>query len=176
MATTETTAFNARALAQLLSAEKLYRTYFAPGGLFFIRVGGPRHDQTAIHFGLIGLLISSLTMKGRMKKVEAKIAAMDQQTLRDRLEDHADNFSARFENIISSRIEPTATISLKSPGKHFGRWFVDFEDRKKMLLQFDTLDDMHVAVAELPKVLGAKHENRVEWHDQKNKYVKKRAT
>ena len=180
MATTDTTSttatFNARALAQLLSAEKLYRVYFAPGGLFFIRVGGPRHDQMAIHFGLIGFLISNLTMKSRMRKVEAKIAEVDQLNLRDRLEDHKENFSARFDNIISSRIDATAAFALtRNVGKHYGRWQIDFEDRKKMVLQFDTLEDMHTAVAELPKVLGAKHENRVEFNEKKRKYVKKRA-
>jgi hypothetical protein len=171
---TSTAAFNARALAQLLNPEKLYRVYFAPGGLFFIRVGGPKHDQMAIHFGLLGLLVSNLTMKGRMRKVEAKVAEMDAQSLRDRLEDHADNFSARFDNVTESRIDPTAAFSLSSPGKHYGRWVIDFEDRKKMTLQFDSLDDMHTAVAELPKALGAKHENRVEWNEAKRKYVKKR--
>lgn len=174
MATPETTMFNARALARLLKAETLYRVYFAPGGLFFIRVGGPKHDQMAIHFGLVGMLVSSLTMKGRMKKVEAKMVEMDRQSLRDRLEDHPDNFTARFENIISSQIDPVAAFSLSSPGKHFGRWLLDVEDRKKMVMQFDSLDDMHIAVEELPKVLGDKHQNRVEWKESKRKYVKKK--
>jgi hypothetical protein len=172
--TTASTACNARALPQLLSPGMLYRVYFASGGLFFIRVGGPRHDQAAIHVGLLGLLISSLTIKRRMRQVEAKIAEMDATTLRERLEDHNDNFTARFDQILSSRIDPVGAFTIRGTGKHHGRWQIDFEDRKKMSLPFDTLDDMRVAVAGLPRVLGPKHENRVAWDEARKKHVKKR--
>lgn len=163
-------AFNARAVAGLFSAERLYRVYFAPGGLFFIRVGGARHDPVAIHFGLIGLLISQMTMKGRMRKVEEKMADMDQRSLRDRLEDHKDNFREPFAQIASSRIDPAGFFTTQ--GSNCGRWTVKFQGRSKMTFQFDHVDDMRIAVSELPKALSEVHSNYVEWNDRKRKYVK----
>ncbi len=171
MATQTTTAFNARFFA-IFSEERLYRVYFAPGGMFFIRVGGPRHDPVAMQFGLIGLLISSLTVKGRMKKAQQKMADMDQRSLRDRLEDHKHNFREPFTEIVSSTIEPPSWFAQRGPQR--GSWKVVFENRKKMTFRFDELDDMRAAVEELPKVLGEKHASHVEWSEKKNKYVKRR--
>lgn len=172
MATQTTTAFNARFFS-FWSEERLYRVYFAPGGMFFIRVGGPRHDQVARQFGLIGLLVSTLTMKGRMKKVQQKMADLDQSSLRERLEDHKHNFREPFTEVVSSTIEPGSVWT--GQGSNKGRWKLVFENRKKMSFQFDELDDITTAVEELPKVLGEKHTNRVEWSDKKKKYVKKRS-
>jgi hypothetical protein len=174
MPTTETSAFNARVIPRVLTTEKLFRVYLAPGGLFFSRIGGPRIDPVAIHFGLVGLLIASLMAKGRDRKAEEKAAELDQLSLRDRLEDHGDNFREAFTDVAASRIDPPASF-LNSTGKHYGRWVLEFQERKSLIMQFDSLDDMHIAFDELPKVLGDKHLNKVEWNDTKQKYVKKRA-
>jgi hypothetical protein len=174
MSTQTTTAFNARAAVGFFSEERLFRVYFAPGGLFFIRVGGARHDMLAVQFGLLGLLISNLTMKGRMKKVQEKMADMDQSSLRDRIEDHKDNFREPFTAIVSSTITPASMFLFTEQGGHKGRWKVAFENRRTMRFQFDTVEDMRTAVEELPKVLGEKHVNQVAWSDKKQRYVKKR--
>jgi hypothetical protein len=174
MSTRDTTAFNARSQAQFFAADRLFRVYLAPGGMFFIRIGGSRHDQVAIHFGLIGWIISNMTMKQREREAEERASELDQASLRDRLEDHKDNFREPYAEIISSVIQTSTSFLTGMSGQHFGRWTLDFENRKALKLQFDTLDDMRIAVRELPKVLGDVHINRVEWDDRKQKYVKSR--
>lgn len=174
MATQVADAFNARTLAQIFAADRLFRVYLAPGGMFFIRIGGPRHDQLAVHFGLVGWIISNMTMKHRQRAADERAADLDQASLRDRLEDHKDNFREPYSEIVSSVIQTGTSFLTGMSGQHAGRWTLEFENRKTMRLQFDTIDDMRIAVQELPKVLGDAHINRVEWNAKKQKYVKAR--
>ena len=165
-------AFDARAMARgLLKPECLYRVYLAPGGLFFIHIDGPRNDVVAWQFGLIGLLINSMGRKKRERQVEAKKADLDQRSLRDRLEDHRDNFSVKFDDFLSARI---ITRAFLSGGKHAGRWKVVLKDRGKITFEFDKVDDMKFAIAELAKPLGDRLAVEVDWNEKKRKYVKKR--
>jgi hypothetical protein len=165
-----TVAFNARRMGSMLSPEVLYRVYFAPGGLFFIRVGGERGTSAYMRFGLIGLLVHAFqNPKG---KVEEKVSDLDQRSLKDRLEDHKANFRTAFSEIRSATIDPRAIFT--TTGKNCGRMVMKFEEHGKKTFEFEEIQAMKVAVDELPKVLGDRLKVNVEWNDKKKKFVKRR--
>jgi hypothetical protein len=170
MASQSPKAFNARARAKNFKPEMLYRVYIAPGGLFFIRVGGQRATAYAGAFGLLGFVIAKMAEKGEKRRTEARIEDLDQRSLKDRLEDHKHNFRVPFDDFLSSSIDKASFWT--STGANAGRWTIRTEGQGKMVLEFDDVDEMDVAVEELPKVLGEKQRINVEWNDRKRKFVK----
>src|SRR2546423_1313847 len=68
-------AFNARTTLRW-KGDMLFRIFFYNDRLFFIKVGGSKQNQAAIHFGLIGAIVNHFAQKRAARKTQEKIASI----------------------------------------------------------------------------------------------------
>jgi len=161
---------------------RLYRVYVRPDELIFIWAGDP--VQTAesaraagVHHGVLGVLIASLIAKAvdSTKKNAARKETLDSTPLEDLVRDDKRNIRALIREFDEVKIGP------RSP-RHATMWG-DQSHQAVLILRHRTLgkyriglasvEDVRVAVAELPRVFGSICDIGIEWSDREQKFVKK---
>ena len=73
--TEDMSAFNARTNITW-KGDMLFRVYPHEGKLYFIKVGGSKNNQAAIHFGLIGAVVNHFAQKRSAKKTQETLGAI----------------------------------------------------------------------------------------------------
>ena len=168
--------FNVRAL-YALKPDRLYRVYAMPDGLYLIRIagqGGLEGQALALGVGggALGVLIGSLlgaSAAGGANKTAASVDEMGPQTL---LGHHKHDQRVRVDEIVECSIEPPSR--LPSHGPQAARWLLTTREQK-WNLQFETNEDVVIALDHLPPILGERLEVNIEWSPTAGKYVQKQS-
>jgi len=165
-------AFNARATFTW-SGDRMYRVYLTNDALYFIRIGGQGGMDVAVAagFGALGGAALSLMRKRGQTKEEERRAAIDAQGPQALLDAHKHNFRLFPSDVRESSIEPAAAPGWHGP--HSGRWLVTTGEQK-LSLQFETPEDMVVALAHLPRLLGDRLRVNVAWSEKKGRFERPR--
>ncbi len=163
-------AFNAR-FVSAFTPDRLYRVYVDRGEIFCIRIGGQGGlaEAVALHLGLLGALAMKSLKERSEEKVAARAADVDQKHPSTQLAAHKHNFHAASGALESSSLEPAAAI--RAHGEHVGRWRLKFRDKKEMVFQLETLEEMRTAYQLLPS-LGSVHVNHVVYDALSKKFAK----
>lgn len=172
--TTKAVGFNVRALFAL-KADRLYRVYATPEGLYLIRIGGQGGLDAANLIlgaggGALGGLLASALGLNKGAGPDKKAVSADEQGPQALMGHHKHDQLLRLEDIVESSIEPPA--SLPGHGPQAARWALVTGERK-WDLQFETNEDVMVALEHLPPVLGERLRVNIEWSPTKGKYVRK---
>ncbi len=150
----------ARRTPDFLKNNRLFRVEFDCTMIRFVCIGGPRK------YGLPGLIESRMRSEG--DHIRSKLLDLDT----DR---SSENFVVEIADIVSSAIETTWMNSLL-PGKLLCWWRLKLTKFRTLIFQFDTIDELTLAVKLLPKLLPEKHANRVRWNAKRRKFVPARAS
>ena len=148
-----TAPFNARAVFAFRS-DRLYRVYCRSDAIRLIRIGGQS-------WGLAhGLEAQGGSIGGALAR---RVRTREQEKLR-RAELEADAFDAEFllsrdrhnlrilsHEVTEARILPPGS-SIHGP--HVARWHVALAGKSRLRMQFETLQDLALALEQLPGVLG----------------------
>lgn len=169
----DTQPFNVR-FVSLTSLDRLYRVYFRDSELYFIRIGGQGGVyETLPHFlGPFGGLVGGFLRKRAESSQVALSATVDQSHPVLHMRKHQHNFKLNPASVRASTIKPPSLLSLH--GTQVGRWALALRDGKKMAFQFESIDDMNVAVLSLPGVLGHVLTIDVEWNRETHTYIKRK--
>ena len=164
--------FNVRALFALKS-DRLYRVYAMPDGLYLIRIGGQGglDGQTlalGAGGGALGVLIGSLLGAGGRGGGDKKAAAADEQGPLTQLGHHKHDLRVRLDEILECSIEPPSRMP--SHGPQAARWLLTTRD-EKWNLQFETNEDVVIALDHLPRVLGSRLKISIVWSPTAGEYV-----
>lgn len=168
-----TSPFNAR-MNLSRSEDRFYRVYVRTD-LYFIRTGGQWAElllgSGRQHFGLAGILIDLFVGKRMRAKQAALIEALDRTDPATHLADHKANFKLSVLEIKDGSLDPSAFFG--GHGPHAGRWTLNLMDGRTLSFQFSDAEQMRVAVATLPAVLGSRLAVNVEWDEAKQKFLKR---
>jgi hypothetical protein len=164
-------AFNAR-LHWTWSGDHLFRVYPTDGKLYFIRVGGSRHQNAAVgaQFGLLGALIVYFTNKHKAKKTQQLLNTIAGTHPAGLMSSHKHNFVLDGADVRSATVTPGGFWH----GTSLGRMRVVDSAGKKYRLTFDDADNLRAAVEQLGVFLGDRLVIDAEWDEAKGKYRKKR--
>lgn len=165
--------FNVRALFAL-RPDRLYRVYATPEGLYLIRIGGQGGlEGQALGLGAaggaIGVMIASILTPAAGTSGK-KAAAADEQGPFSQLGHHKHDQLVRPGDIVECSIEPPTRFP--SHGPQAARWVLATREQK-WNLQFETNEDVVVALEHLPPVLGQRLQVNIEWSPTAGKYVRK---
>lgn len=173
--------FHARA-TYALKSNQYYRVYLKPPDLLFMQAGpGPAgHVATgaAIHGGAIGGLVGGLIAHRMQKKTETRLKKLDDADwdgLLAMIEENKKNFQEDVSDVVEASIDPKSIwhqIAYSSPN-HVGLLRIRFRDRGKMKLEFLAIEDMRLAVEQLPGILGEALTVNVVWNEAKKRFVAK---
>src|SRR5436309_36081 len=97
-------AFEATAIFPF-KANRIYRVYFAPDELLFVRLGNEVNRAVAFQFGLIGLLVAHFMEKKAKKRVETVRQLSEQASPEELLAGDKENFRATPDDLEEPRIE-----------------------------------------------------------------------
>ena len=149
----DTQPFNAR-FVSLMSLDRLYRVCFRDSELYFIRIGGQGGVyETLPHvLGPLGGFVGGFLRKRAAESEAAISAEVDESHPVLYMRKHKHNFKLNPASIKASSIRPPAAFSLH--GAQIGRWKLLLRDGKNMNFQFESVDDMDLALLSLPAVLG----------------------
>jgi hypothetical protein len=163
-------AFNAR-LHRVWRGDALFRVYPTDGRLYFIRVGGSRHQNAAVgaQFGLLGALVVYFTNKHKAKKTQDLLNTIAGAHPAELMGSHKHNFSLADADVRSAVVKPGGFWS----GTSLGRMRLVDAKGKKFNLTFDDADNLRAAVKQLGGFLGDRLVIDAEWDDVKGKYRKK---
>ena len=164
-------AFNAR-LHPAWRGDNLFRVYPLDGKLYFIRVGGSRHQNAAVRaqFGLAGALIVYFTNKHKAIKTQETLNKMAGAHPASLMASHKYNFAVDGAEVRSA----TVTRGGFWRGTSLGRMKLIDARGKKLHLTFDDADNLSAAVEKLGQVLGDRLVIHAEWDEAKRRYRKKR--
>jgi hypothetical protein len=161
-------AFNCR-LISTFSADRIFRVFLVPEGLFFIQMGAQELGRAlALHFGLLGGLIYAAIDKRAQTKRQEKIRQLDLVHPSAHLGSGKHNFHATILDVETSVLQPRARFG--SHGEQFGRWILKLRGQKEMTLELQTAEDMQRAYDLLPGTVRG-HENRVVWNAAKGAFT-----
>jgi hypothetical protein len=145
----------------------LFRVYPTAERVFFIKIGGAKKQQMAMHFGLIGMLIAHFSQKKEQKKTEQRLAAMT--GLRPALlmkEDKANHILQ-----MSEITEPTINPRSFWTDRKFGSWSFRAKGKKRVM-KFEDASNFREAVRWLGETFGDRLVVKAQWDDLKGKVVK----
>ena len=158
--------FNAR-MRYTWSGEHLFRIYPVDGQLYFIRIGAGKSSGYQAG-GLIGMAVRHAVNKSNEKKAQqllGQIAGVHPQEL---LSGHKLNFVLPIDQVAFAQIYPGSFWQ----SHKFGRLQILDTKKKMRKLIFDDIENMRLAVQNLPPVLGNKLALNVVWDEAKQKYRK----
>ena len=144
--------FNARAVFWFRS-DRLYRIYCTNDALRFIRIGG---QNWGLAYGLesqVGSVGRSFAKRLRdreqekLRQAELEADSFDPEFLISR---HRHNFRILVHEVTEARILPAGA---PIHGPHLGRLHLSFRDKARIRLQFETSQDIRVAMESLPGLL-----------------------
>jgi hypothetical protein len=169
---------------------RLYRIYIRADELVFIwagsgyelamagHAGGAAGVQGGAVGGLIGGLVGALIAKwlDSTKKNAARKAVLDSTPLDDLIGDNPKNLRVALEDIEEVRIGPRSQLhaGLYSDKDHQALLHLRHKSLGKYRLGIAAVEDIQVAIRELPRVLGERCRVGIEWSEQKDKFVKRR--
>ena len=84
----------------------------------------------------------------RLRRAELDADAFDPEFLLSR---HRHNLRVLPHEVREARILPPGPLI---HGPHVGRWHLSLSDRSRLRLQFETIEDLNLALEHLPGVLG----------------------
>ena len=163
----DTEAFNARTTIRW-KGDMLFRIFFYNDRLFFIKVGGSKQNQAAIHFGLIGAIVNHFAQKRAARKTQEKIASIAgiaPSTLLGQ-----DKVNSAIE--VSQITEPTLNPKSFWSSTPYGSFTFRDEKGKKKVFKFDEGPQFRVAEQKLAEVFGDRLVVKARWDDVKGKVVK----
>jgi hypothetical protein len=167
--------FNARAIFALKS-DRMYRVYVIQDALYLIRIGG-QGGLDALTLtggalgGAVGAVLSSFLSRNPSKD-DRRAASADLQGPQTLLGNHKHNMRVDATDIVETSIEPPAAFPQHGP--HVGRWILTTREQK-LTLQFETREDMVVALEHLPRLFGGQLKVNVEWNPRKGRFEKPKA-
>jgi hypothetical protein len=147
------TPFNARAIFWF-RADRLYRIYCTNDVLRFIRIGG---QNWGLAYGLesqAGAAGSSLAKRLRnreqekLRQAELEVDSFDPEFLIPR---HRHNFKTYSHEVTEARFLPTGA---PIHGPHFGRLHLKFREGARLRLQFETPENLQIAIETLTRTLA----------------------
>lgn len=164
--------FNARFVATM-SFDKLYRVYVAGDQLFFIRIGGQGGlvEGLTQQLGIIGLLLQPSIRRRADRKEKALIEEVDRADPERLLARHKDNFRLGAVEVLEGSVDPPSFLA--THGSHVGRWQLVLRDRRKMTFQFETAEDMRVALDVLPGLFSCGFRVNVRWDERGKRYERR---
>lgn len=146
-----------------------------PDGLFLIRIGGQGGlDAPTVTAGVaggaLGVLIASALGLGGGGGRDRKAASVDEQGPSALLGHHKHDQLVRLDDIVECSIEPPTRLPTHGP--QAARWLLTTREQK-WDLQFETNQDVVIALDHLPPVLGERLRVNIEWSPTAGKYVRK---
>jgi hypothetical protein len=158
-------------LNSTLSPDRVYRVYLDSAAAYFITLGSPGMARAiGRQFGLIGALLAERHEKKQAARRAGMAAELDREHPGVLLARDKANFSLPFLQIESAVVDPAAVFS--GHGPHVGRLTVKKRDGKDLRFQFESLEEMKLAVSSLQPLLGERLRLNVRWDDRKGSYVK----
>jgi hypothetical protein len=160
-------AFNAR-MSIAWKGDLLFRVYPTPERVFFIKIGGSKKQQMAVHFGLIGMLIAHFSNKKEAKRTEDRLARMSGLNPALLMKEDKANHVRQMSEIM----EPTINGGSIWTDKKFGSWSFRDARGKKRELKFEDATNFREAVRWLSQTFGERLIVNAQWDDAKGKVVK----
>ena len=160
-------AFNAR-MNIAWKGDLLFRVYPTPERIFFIKIGGAKNQQTAMHFGLIGLIIAHFANKSEAKKTEERLQRMTGLRPALLMKESKDNHILQIHEITEPTINPRSFWT----GNKFGSWSFRNAKGKKRVMKFEDASNFREALRWLGEAFGDKLIVKAQWDDTKQKVVK----
>ena len=163
-----------------------YSVYGENGRLYFIKVGGqsllPSGDVEVNNdnLGLLGYIIAPILYmfmifynQKRVKKLHDKIIDDQKVDLKILLGRNACSFHMSRGQI--SRSAVTAPKDYRhnvnsGNGITYGKFEVEELSGKKRTFQFESIDEMRIAIEMLPDILGASFKNKTQWNKSEFRY------
>lgn len=161
---------------------RLYRIYVRPDELVFIWAGSGMEGMAGAHaagaaHGLLGVLLGMLIAKAMdpSKKNAARKAVLDNTPLDQLVDDHPKNLRATLDEIEEVRIAPRSDRHARmcSDHEHQALLYLRHRFLGKYRLGIASVEDVRVAVKELPAVLGDRCQVEVEWREVGKHFVKR---
>jgi hypothetical protein len=159
---------------------RLYRVYIRPDELVFIwagsgsegvagaRAGGAAH-------GALGALIGALFAKmlDPSKKNAARKAVLDSTPLDDLIEDNPMNLRALLREFEEVRIGPRSARHAAGYADHDHQalLYLRHQSLGKYRLGIASVEDVAVALRELPRIFGSLCQVEIQWSERQKKYV-----
>jgi len=178
---TETPYFHGLAVFACKS-NRLYRVYIRPDELVFIWAGSGMEGMAGAHagaaaHGLVGALLGALMAKALdpTKKNAARKAVLDGTPLEQLIGDHAKNVRAALNEFDEVRIGPRSEWHARSYSDHGHQALLYLRHRAlgKYRLGIASVEDVEIALKELPRVLGDVCQVEIEWSKKDGNFVKR---
>ncbi len=163
-------------------SNRLYRIYIGADELVFIWAGSGSEISTGAMAGagggLLGALLAALIVKylDPARKNAARKAVLDNTPLEELIGDDPKNLRAALEDFDEVRIGPRSGFhaGMYSDQAHQALLHLRHKSLGKYRLGIASVEDVRIAVRELPRVLGELCRVDVEWSEAKNKFVKRK--
>jgi hypothetical protein len=164
-------------------SNRLYRIYVRPDELIFIWAGSGTEGATGAHaggaaHGLLGALLGALIAKALdpTKKNAARKAVLDSTPLEQLIDDHPKNLRAPINEFLEVRIGPRSHWHASTYSDHAHQALLHLRHRYlgKYRLGLSSVEDVAVALEELPRVFGDMCQVDIEWSEEKQELVKRK--
>ena len=164
-------------------SNRQYRIYIRPDELVFIWAGAGMEGVAgaqagAMTGGLIGALIGALFKKALdpTRKNAARRSVLDAAPLEQLIGDHKKNLRAPIDDFEEVRIGPRSErhARLYSDHGHQALLYLRHRSFGKYRLGIASVDDVRIALAELPRVFGEMCRVEIEWSEEEKKFVKRK--
>jgi hypothetical protein len=168
--------------AFVCKSNRLYRIYVRPDELVCIWAGSGMEGVAGAHAGgamhgalgaLLGVLIAKALDPG--KKNAARRAVLDETPLEQLIGDHPKNLRAPLNEFDEVRIAPRSErhAQMYSDPRHQALLYLRHRSLGKYRLGLASVEDVQVALRELPRVLKDVCRIEIEWSEQDRKFVKR---
>ena len=162
---------------------RLYRIYVRPDELVAVWAGSGMEGIAGAHggagqFGLIGALIGLLIAKALdpSKKNATRKEILDTTPLEQLRGDDPRNLRAPIDGFEEVRIGPRSGWHAANYSDHDHKALLTFRHKTfgKFQLGIASVEDVKIAIEELPRVLGEVCRIEIEWCEYELKYVKRK--
>jgi hypothetical protein len=164
-------------------SNRLYRIYVRPDEFVCIWAGSGMEGVAGAHaagvaHGLVGALLSMLIAKvlDPSKKNAARKEVLDTTPLEQLIDDHPKNLRIPINELEEVRIGPRSEWHARNYSDHGHQALLYLRHRSlgKYRLGIASVDDVQIALKELPRVLGEVCRIEIEWSDGDRRFVKRR--
>jgi hypothetical protein len=165
-------------------SNRLYRIYVRPDELVFIWAGSGMEGvagakSSGASGGLVGALIASLIAKSLdpSKKNAERKEVLDGTALEELIGDNPKNLRAPIKGFEEVRIGPPSARHAQaySDHGHQALLYLRHQALGKYRLGIQSVEDVQIALRELPNVLKDVCKIETEWSDREKKFVKRSA-
>jgi hypothetical protein len=149
-----------------------YRIYTRDGRVFFIRrqpsVDPQRAALVGLQFGVVGGLVMALRGFATAKQLALLVTDDDPTPPDQLLGKNPENFVLPSSRLAQSHIEGPGKLT--SFGPHVDRWHCVGPDGKDLVLLFEQVSDMKVAIERLTALLGKGLRVNAAWDEKAKKF------